>query len=918
MNLPQQLILLKGEPRTLQIAAIEKLGTQSWHIRFKGGVKWYTYNEDAIVWLRNPKQFSPDKYTAHKDGQQLCGVTEILQFKHNDRIWWRIRYKNDYEEEYNDRQISVITNILSEAKTKGLFYYFYDVAKANILGKENGETGILAKLYEKTSFISTDSAAACYLNPDANHIKKKIYPNGLIFPFGCNISQSQAVKAAFEHQISIIQGPPGTGKTQTILNIIANIVRTDKTTLVVSNNNSAIYNILEKLQKDNIGFIVAPLGKRDNKETFIGNQPNLPDELLSWPMTRREQSLKKDNLNKELFKLNKVYELQSDLAKLREEQQMVDLEWRHFRKETNNAESLQSERKVKSNFLIHLWFQCQQILNEESRIGNKRMVKKLILMAKKCSILISCKYKLRIKVKYSKDVFSSLITKLQTMYYPNRLSEIKFSINKKEAELKTYNAAELTGLMTEASRSLLRCTLYEKYKNGRQHFTTLQDCHSNEFLEQYPVVLSTTFSARTCLFGGNKLYDYVIMDEASQVSIETGALALTCARNAVIVGDTMQLPNVITKEDKETLNAIKLRYDIADIYDCSKNSFLKSVCSVISDAPHTLLREHYRCHPRIINFCNQKFYGGNLLIMTQDNGETDVMSVIKTNKGNHAADHYNQREIDVIREEALPNISDSDSIGIVTPYNNQVEECRRQLPKVDVGTIHKYQGREKDVIIMSVVDNRITPFSDDANLLNVAVSRAKKQFRLVVTGNEQKTHGNITDLIDYIAYNNFSVTKSKITSIFDYLYEQYSRERVAFLQSHIEISEYASENFTFALINEILKTEEDFMCYKTLCHIPLREIIRDMTMLSDEEKAYTLNYSTHLDFLIVSRVSKKPVLAIETDGYSFHNAKTVQHKRDEMKDRILRRYSFPLLRLSTKGSNEKERITNKLRAVAIR
>lgn len=70
----------------------------------------------------------------------------------------------------------------------------------------------------------------------------------LIYPFGCNASQKIAVSNAFENQISVIQGPPGTGKTQTILNIIANIVRQGKTVMVVSNNNSATANVLEKLE----------------------------------------------------------------------------------------------------------------------------------------------------------------------------------------------------------------------------------------------------------------------------------------------------------------------------------------------------------------------------------------------------------------------------------------------------------------------------------------------------------------------------------------------------------------------------------------------------------------------------------------------------------------------------------------------
>lgn len=80
------------------------------------------------------------------------------------------------------------------------------------------------------------------------------------------------------------------------------------------------------------------------------------------------------------------------------------------------------------------------------------------------------------------------------------------------------------------------------------------------------------------------------------------ALALTCAYNAVIVGDTLQLPNVITDEDKAKLTAIMSQYHIAEGYDCSKNSFLlQSVLEVVKDVPETLLREHYRCHPRIIN-----------------------------------------------------------------------------------------------------------------------------------------------------------------------------------------------------------------------------------------------------------------------------------------------------------------------------
>lgn len=64
------------------------------------------------------------------------------------------------------------------------------------------------------------------------------------------------------HQISIIEGPPGTGKTQTILNIIANLICQNKTIAMLSNNNSATQNVFEKLSSSGFDFICATLGKK--------------------------------------------------------------------------------------------------------------------------------------------------------------------------------------------------------------------------------------------------------------------------------------------------------------------------------------------------------------------------------------------------------------------------------------------------------------------------------------------------------------------------------------------------------------------------------------------------------------------------------------------------------------------------------
>ena len=122
-----------------------------------------------------------------------------------------------------------------------------------------------------------------------------------------------------------------------------------------------------------------------------------------------------------------------------------------------------------------------------------------------------------------------------------------------------------------------------------------------------------------------------------------------------------------------------------------------------------LLKEHYRCHPKIIGYCNKQFYNDELLPMTQDSQDSDVLKVIQTVKGNHARGHINERQIEVIKQEVLPFLEKDYSIGVISPYRDQVTALQKVLAQaVEVDTIHKFQGREKDIIIFSTVDNDVS------------------------------------------------------------------------------------------------------------------------------------------------------------------------------------------------------------------
>ncbi len=884
--------------------------THKYDITFNSG-KTFGYSYDRISVLKDPVSINPNLYHISHWDYDFSDIKEIYIFSDGRRRYWHVCFGNGAEKSYPENELSIIRSCLEDASSNDIFNYLKQVASLVSLRTDDG-TELLSKQYEKlTSFIGEDTALASYLNPKQfpNVFKTTATP---IFPFGCNVSQYRAVKNALENKISIIQGPPGTGKTQTILNIIANLLVQGKTVQVVSNNNSATANVLEKLSspKYGMGFMVASLGCQENKIKFIKNQSGKYPDLTTWRTEIQNENLYLSNLNAISQRLNELFSVQENLSLTKQELQALNLELRHYENYLNEtgdeAFKYKLRRNLKSSKIMQLWQECQMFSETN---------KKLTLFFKIKSFLI---YGIADWNIYKTDI-SKVIHMFQSMFYQAKGRELTTQIGNLNETLSAQNAEDLMNSLCDMSMTYLRNKMYSKY-NGGGYRTVFSDEDLwkdwKAVLNEYPIVLSTTYSSRSSLCTGAQ-FDYLIMDEASQIDVATGALALSSAKNVVIVGDTKQLPNVVKGHIEKSSNAIFESFNISESYRFANKSFLQSVCEVIPTAPQTLLREHYRCHPKIINFCNQKFYGGELIIMTTDNDETDVLSVMKTVAGNHQRDHMNQRQIDSIKNEVLPQIGyRPEDIGIIAPYNDQVDALEKELKGngVDISTVHKFQGREKEAIILTTVDNEITDFTDDPYLLNVAISRARRKLNLVVSGNEQPTDSNIYDLISYIEYNNFSIEESKIYSVFDYLYSQYTESRKEFLKRYKKISTYDSENLMYALITDTIK-ELGLSSYGVVCRQPLNMLIRDPSLLNDRECEYAMNENTHLDFLIYNKVSKKPVLAIEVDGYSHHKEGTIQHERDKLKNHILELYNIPLLRFATNGSGEREVLIQKLREI---
>lgn len=904
MNSRQHLIIIKGKDLTDQISHIVR-EAERMVVTFKNG-KSYCYTGNNVESLTDPSRITTDHCRVSVGGDLFCDVEEVLHF---DK-WVKIFRRNGSSRCCLYSEFSMQRMISFDGMNTDALAYFKELAENSGLRSDDNKS-LIAMKYRHLDFVSGHSILSSFLQ--GRSPGSDIVSSDLIFPFGCNMSQKMAVQKAIQHPVSLVQGPPGTGKTQTILNLIANMLLLKKRVAVVSNNNSATANVLEKLKKYELDFVAAFLGSNQNKQEFIEGQSA---EAIHMPLLQadHEASVRMEIhlLNKEL---DSVFENKNELVAIIQQIDALRLEMVHF--EMFFRERMGSfldmtewtfQTELSAKKLLHAWLVSEKLSKRSSKAPRQR-----VGFLEKIGLLFQFGMAGTALFEFGAE---ERILILQKAYYHRKLADMENMRKTLEASLAGFRFEDRLERLTELSMKLLKHRLAESYNNRKRKIFELDDLsiHYEKFLSEYPVILSTTFSIITSLRNGY-LFDCVIVDEASQVDLLSGVLAMSCAKKLVIVGDPMQLPNVLTDEDEKRAKMVASQYNLHEHVRFERHSLLSSVRAAFLKMPETMLREHYRCHPKIIQFCNQKFYNGELLVMTRDQGEPDVLKAYMTVEGQHARGTVNQRQIDEITQNILPELGlfRSDDIGIVSPYRAQTARMQATFgsKEIEIDTVHKYQGREKRVIILTTVSNEANTFVDNPNLLNVAVSRAQEKFRLVVSKEMAEGTGNVADLVRYIRYNNCEVVPGRVRSIFDLLYSDYTTERLRVLNKRRRISRFDSENLVYGEIDAILQ-EIGYRGLRVVFQVPLSMLVRDTDYLTAEESAYANHPWTKTDFVVYRKVDKSPVLVIEVDGYAFHRKGTRQAERDILKNAVLAKCGLPLLRLSTVGSDERNRIRIKL------
>ena len=457
MNSRYYMIIIKGEIKTSEImSCVYNSNTQKWDVKFNNG-KTYAYAYLNVEKLTDPDVLNPNMYRIGREGRDFFDIKEIYVFRSTYESYWHICFGDGSERDYRRNDLHIAESCLNQSRSANVFEYIKQIAGLSDIKNENTGEKLLSKRFDKISFVGSDVALAKYLNPSSLQQKRTGREYIPIFPFGCNNSQYKAVKNAMENQISVIQGPPGTGKTQTILNIIANILMQGKTVQIVSNNNSATENVYEKLSssKYNLGFVAATLGNSKNKKIFVENQDTIYPDFSLWKTTENSYDLQKE-IAEQSSQLKTVFDKQEKLASLRQELSQLVTEKEYFNQyveETDvDTDNINFKKKLSSKHWMVLWQECQLISEEKTAIGFWFKIKALF------------KYGVTDWGIYKQDI-SKIITTFQAMYYRAKQAELSAEIADIEKYLNSVNKNLLEDLCNQSMVGL-KDKLARKYEGN--------------------------------------------------------------------------------------------------------------------------------------------------------------------------------------------------------------------------------------------------------------------------------------------------------------------------------------------------------------------------------------------------------------------------------------------------------------------
>ena len=320
------------------------------------------------------------------------------------------------------------------------------------------------------------------------------------------------------------------------------------------------------------------------------------------------------------------------------------------------------------------------------------------------------------------------------------------------------------GISSEKMKSMANwIEINQEIDEAHDEIKRIENRMIKEIVDSSDVILATNSSAALESISHVK-FDVAIIDEASQATIPSILIPIAKAHRFILAGDHKQLPPTIISERAHELEKT-LFEELIRIYPFKSQ----------------LLNVQYRMNSLLMKFPNREFYNNGLKsdssvdditindILTSQHEEKALLfidtSEVEDNREMHLKDSksiINDLEADIsvsIAQDYLNAGAGEDDIGIISPYADQVKLIQEKTP-VEVKTVDGFQGREKEIIIISTVRSNShgnIGFLKDLRRLNVAITRAKRKLIIIGNTNTLITNPTYARLIEFVESENLLV-----------------------------------------------------------------------------------------------------------------------------------------------------------------
>lgn len=616
-----------------------------------------------------------------------------------------------------------------------------EIKKATILVDQ---TGLLTALKERLESVSTGVltlnralADATVSDAEAPAVEQPI-PRGKT-DGDSNEAQRKAYEAALERPVTYIWGPPGCGKTYTLAPIVRAAFEADKRVVVCSNTNAAVDGVLYKICKD-LGKEHAAM--RDGRVLRLGNKLDgglegfreyvTRDgivERLSGELRRRQTELHEA--------VAEIDRRSADARRVLERLRHVEQSERSIESTRANAEEADRRRGQHERRLEEEQQQLRKLEDEQTRAGRffglfRRDPAAIANDIARCRQRISD--------------HEAGIRQEKTAYRGYR-ADLDAAQERRERLLR-----DTAGL----DRKAVQATIETAETTKQPLLAELREVDAKLAALETEIVKNARILGATC----TKAYlsakeigqaDMVVIDEASMVMLPALWFCAGLARERVVVcGDFRQIPPIVSTREQAIFDAIGKDVFTAKGIDDADNPQLM------------LLNEQHRMDDAICRLLSGPMYDGRLLTsQKRQAGKHErlpapfegALVVVDTSdlwpfeSRDAFFSRFNLMHALLVRNIAWhcrerDFIAGAESLGVCTPYAAQAKLTKALLDDdglavVDVGTVHRFQGGQREAIILEIPESHggprtlgqfvqgIPPASTGARLINVGLSRAK-------------------------------------------------------------------------------------------------------------------------------------------------------------------------------------------------